>query len=186
MVVKKQLIPILLISMFLFSLLTPSHVSYQASIVPDMKLGDMDGPSFSNFHLDPSDADTYYADYQGLVEVDVDDIDEVDMVWLQYHWEDDSSWSNGIMESQAPFHNETYTGYIIGILQPGDNRFFVKFFANDTFGNLAESEIHNRTVYYMREEGPTPFLYYLIPALAVSSVVLVLIGLGFWWYKKRQ
>ena len=149
-------------------------------------LADDVGPVVSNFYLDPSDSDTYSADYQGLVEIDAVDADGVDIVWLQYHWEDEVSWSHGLMESEVPFHNDTYSGTIRGTLKPGDNRFFVKFFANDTLGNLSESEVFNRTVYYMHEEGPTPFLYYLAPILALFCGAIAVLGIWFWRYKKRR
>ena len=145
-------------------------------------IADSSGPQFSDVST-PSD--TYFDEqFHGHIEIDVVDEDGVDIVWMQYRSENETTWSISFLENNPPYRNYTYIGTFESILKPGYNTFFLKFFANDTLGNISESEIHEWTVYYMREEVPTPFLYYLLPVLVVSLGVAVLIGA--WWYRKRH
>ncbi len=160
-----------------------SHSSNPSLFVHCLKVSDTSGPLFSNFYL--YESDTFHPRYGSSVEIDVIDEDGVDTVWVQYRWEGRLFWSFDVMENHPPFHNDTYDGYIKGTLEPGDNRIFIKFVANDTLGNISESQLQNRSVYYMREEGPPSFLYYLLPWLAGPLGVVVLIGIGVWRYRKR-
>ena len=149
-------------------------------------LADESGPTISNYYLDPDDSSTHSSNYLGKIWVDVVDSDGVDSVWMQYHWEGMASWVNKIMENHSPSNNDTYSGSISGTLEPGYNHFFVKFFANDSLGNLAESEIYNDTVYYNAPDLPSSPWIYLIPIIVYSSVVIIaLVAIG-WWYKKRR
>ena len=156
--------------------------TYQSHIF--LIVADSSGPQFSDFST-PSD--TYFNEQlHDQVEIDVVDEDGVDTVWMQYRLENETTWANSYLENNPPYLNSTYIGIFEATLKPGYNSFSFQFFANDTLGNLSESEVYEWTVYYMREEGPTPLLDYLIPALVISSVILVLIGFGYWLYKKRQ
>ena len=167
------------------SLTNPSQLEYRSPFIK-MQISDTSGPLINNFSFSGPDVATFPEYYRGFIDINVIDGDGVDAVWMQFRWADQSSWSTRTMEKQSPPNNDTYSAEIEGDLDSGYNRFFVEFFANDTLGNLSESQVYNDTVYYTKEEGPPSILDYLLPALAISGTVFVLIGLGFWLYKKRR
>lgn len=114
------------------------------------------------------------------VMIDVVDQDGVGMVWFSYKRSNESQWNNQSMQKWPALGENTFYGSSRVTLSKYTNIFDIKFFANDSLGHVAESEVYELLVYYNPPDPPPefdPFLPLMAVTISIIAVSAILISL---------
>ncbi len=106
------------------------------------------------------------------VMIDVVDQDGVAMVWFSYKRSNESQWSNQSMQKWPALGENTFYGSSRVTLSKYTNIFDIKFFANDSLGHVAESEVYELLVYY-NPPDPPPDASSLPIRVAIFAIIVV-------------
>jgi hypothetical protein len=176
---KEYLIIFILLSIFLQPYISTKFTE-DISDKSSYSAADESGPFISGFYL--VDGLSFTRDYSDSVYIDVVDEDGVDQVWCYYGINGTNDWTNISMQYS---YGDTYSCSISGYLDAFETTWFFHFSANDTNG-MKSTYTYSLIIEYIEGDGPLPIWTYLLPIIAVGSIIVVaLVGIG-WWYKKRR
>lgn len=107
------------------------------------------------------------------IEIDVFDLDGVESVWFTYRRSDETNTPSGAMEERG---DHPYAGQFGVTVSTFETLFVVRFYANDTLGEVTSSSEYTVLVLYNvpHDDGASNPRWLVLPVVLIVSVAVII------------